>query len=170
MIKKNQLALILLTLVMMLTVYFIKSPFSEDDSKEPIENVEPTTGRLQELGVKRTTLRDERANAILELDSIIAGDSYSLEEKAAALNEKKYLNSLTEKELLLELDIINKGYQDAFVHASNDDVKIIVVAGEHSVQVANEIIMMVYNNFGLEYTNVSVTFNTAQEVMGEVAS
>ena len=91
-------------------------------------------------------------------------------EKNAALEEKRYLNSLTEKELLLEIQIINKGYQDAFVHASDQGVEITVVSSEHSVKAANEIIVMAMGGFDKVFDNVSVQFQTTEEVMGKVTS
>lgn len=173
MLKKNQLVLILLTLVLMLTVYYIKSPLgnnNEGDNK-PVsdEKVENTSGRLEELQQLRVILNEERTSTVLSLDSIIADNNKTVAEKNAALEEKRYLNNLTEKELLLELQIINKGYQDAFVHASDQGVSITVVANEHSVKTANEIIVMAMGGFDKVFDNVSVQFQTTEEVMGKVA-
>lgn len=172
MLKKNQLVLILLTLVLMLTIYYIKSPFdkSDEEIKNPEnENTEVTSGRLEELQQLRVVLNEERTETVLGLDSIIADNNSTIAEKNAALEEKKYLNNLTEKELLLEIQIINKGYRDAFVHASDTGVTITVVANEHSVKAANEIIVMAMSGFDKVFDNVSVQFSTAEEVMGEVA-
>ena len=167
MLKKNQLALILLTLVMMLTIYFIKSPF--DKNNDPGNNDEPTVGRLQELTALRVALRDERAQTVLGFDAVIADSTKTVAEKTAALNEKRYINTLTEKELLLELQIIGKGFRDAFVHASNTGVEILVVGGTESAQIANELIVMAMTGFNQEFENVVVEFKTVQEVMGEVS-
>ena len=172
MLKKNQLVLILLTLVLMLTIYYIKSPFDKSDEEiqnPDNENTEVTSGRLEELQQLRVVLNEERTETVLGLDSIIADNKSTIAEKNAALEEKKYLNNLTEKELLLEIQIINKGYRDAFVHASDTGVTITVVASEHSVKAANEIIVMAMSGFDKVFDNVSVQFSTAEEVMGEVA-
>ena len=172
MLKKNQLVLILLTLVLMLTIYYIKSPFDKSDEEiqnPDNENTEVTSGRLEELQQLRVVLNEERTETVLGLDSIIADNKSTIAEKNAALEEKKYLNNLTEKELLLEIQIINKGYRDAFVHASDTGVTINVVASEHSVKAANEIIVMAMSGFDKVFDNVSVQFSTAEEVMGEVA-
>lgn len=168
MLKKNQLALILLTLVLMLVVYFITSPFEE---KDPGGNDDNTveTGRLEELTERRSTVREERALTVLALDAIIADSSKSIAEKTAALEDKRYINSLTEKELLLELEVISMGYRDAFVHATETGVSITVVADEHSVQKANEIIIKTMLQFDQEFDNVVVTFPTAEQVMKEVS-
>lgn len=169
MLKKNQLALILLTLVLMLTVYYITSPFDNKDNDDDDDDDTTETGRLEELAARRSTIREERALTVLGLDAIIADSTKSIAEKTAALDEKRYINSLTEKELLLELEVIGMGYRDAFVHASDTGVEITVVANEHSVSKANQIIIKSMMQFDEEFENVVVKFSTAEQVMGEVS-
>lgn len=166
-LKKNQLALILLTLVMMLTVYYIKNPFNsgKDDNDDDDDTVD-VGGRLEQLAQKRLILKNSRKEIIAELDAIIASEEASVQEKAAALDQKNYLNQLTEKELLLELDIINDGYQDAFVHATEEGIAVTVVADEHSATAADEIILMTLLELGNVSSKVYVTFQTVAEVNG----
>ncbi len=166
MLKKNQLALILLTLVMMLTIYYIKSPFKKPADEEPIET--PTVGRLEELTEMRLTVREERAQVVLGLDAIIADIAATIEQKAAALEEKRYINFLNEKELLLELQVINAGYRDCFVHATSQGVEVLVVAAEHSLEDANEILLMAMQNFNFQFDNIYVNFQTVEQVSGTV--
>ncbi|MDD4000852.1 MAG: SpoIIIAH-like family protein [Bacilli bacterium] len=169
MLKKNQLALILLTLVLMLTVYYITDPF-EKEKGPPEEIPEETTGRIEELTAQRLALREERNLVILGLDAIIASNDTTIVEKENALTDKRYLNNLTEKELILELEVINKGYRDCFVHASDLGVEITIVADEHSNSTANEILIQAAMVFGLlDSANVVINFKTAQQVMGEVS-
>jgi len=171
MLKKNQLVLILLILVLMLSVYFIRSPFKDDVTDEPNdEGTVETTGRLEELQSLRLTLNEERTKEVLSLDAIIASSDKTVDEKNSALEEKRYLNSLTEKELLLEVQIINKGYRDAFVHATDTGVNITVVSDTNSVTVANEIIVMALTGFDNILNDVTVSFQTAQEVMANASN
>ena len=72
MFKKKQLALILLTLVMMLTVYYLKSPKKEVDKPVDENPIEETSGRLEPLTAMRLALKNERTEAMLALDAIIA--------------------------------------------------------------------------------------------------
>src|SRR5690554_7705888 len=150
---------------MMLTIYYIKSPF-----KKPVDDNDDddttTTGRLEELSEMRLVVRDERAQVVLGLDAIIANTDATIDQKTTALEEKRYLNFLTEKELLLELQVINQGYQDCFVHATSQGVEVIVVAEEHSITVANEIMLMAMNEFNLEFDNIYVNFQTVEQVSG----
>lgn len=168
MLKKNQLVLILLTLVLMLSVYFIRSPFKENNTDNPDDGgTVETTGRLEELQALRLTLNEERTKEVLSLDAIIASSDKTVDEKNSALEEKRYLNSLTEKELLLEVQIMNNGYRDAFVHATESGVDITVISNSNSLTIANEIIVMALSGFGDITSDVSVNFQTAEEVMGK---
>lgn len=168
MLKKNQIALILLTLVLMLTVYFLRSPFDKPGGKGPNGDELPT-GRLEELATLRSALRDERTLTVMTFDEIIASNEKTVAEKNSAVEEKRKLQQLMEKELLLELKIMGTGYQDSFVHATDQGVEIIVVSPTESADAADDIIVMALLQFGGVYTNVSVEFKTVQQVIGKVA-
>lgn len=168
MLKKNQLVLVLLTLVLMLSIYYIKSPFESDDvSGDPVSGDEQS-GRLEELTQLRLALNDERSLRMLELDAIIASDDATVQEKNVALEEKQYLNSLTEKELLLETELITSGYQDAFVHASSYGVEITVVSDDYTLSEVTKIIKEAKLDFR-DIESVFVTFKTESEVMGSTS-
>lgn len=149
----------------MLSIYYIKSPFESDDvSGDPVSSDEES-GRLEELSQLRLALNDERSLRMLELDAIIASDDATVQEKNVALEEKQYLNSLTEKELLLETELITSGYQDAFVHASSYGVEITIVSDEYSISDVTKIIKEAKLDFS-DIESVFVTFKTESEVMG----
>ncbi len=167
MFKKNQLALILLTLVMMLTVYFIKAPVKNNDPGDDTQST-PTTGRLEVLSTMRLTLKNERNEKISELNAIIGSDTATAAEINNAIEQKNKINSITECELLLELEIISLGYQDAFVHVKDNGIDVTVISNEHSISKANEIIKMTILEFDGQYPNVCVEFETVEEVMGIV--
>ena len=169
MIKKNQFALIFLTIVTMLAVWYIKAPVSADknnsDTTEVIESED--TGRLEELALMREAIRNERSLAVMSLDAVLADEEATLSTKEAALEEKKAISSLTEKEVLLELQVINSGYRDALVHATNNGVEVLVISDEDSVSKANEIILMTLASFDTEYDTVVVNFMSADELKNE---
>ena len=90
MLKKNQLVLILLTLVLMLSVYYIRSPFKNKNEEKPNDDtIKETTGRLEELQAMRVVLNEERTSKVLGLDAIIASSDKTVDEKNSALEEKK---------------------------------------------------------------------------------
>ena len=87
----------------------------------------------------------------------------SIDEKAAALSSKERLSSLTEKELLLELQVINLGYRDAFVHATSNGVEVTVISDDVSATKANEIILMTLSSFDTEASSVVVNFSKLED-------
>ena len=166
MFKKNQLALILLTLVMMLTVYFIKTPAQNNDSGDNPST--QTNGRLEVLSTMRLTLKNERNEKISELNTIIGSDTATAAEINNAIEEKNRINAITECELLLELEIISMGYQDAFVHVTDTGIDVTVISSEHSISKANEIIQKTMLEFDGKYPNICVEFESVDEVMGTI--
>lgn len=166
MIKKNQFALIFLTIVTMLAVWYIKSPVAADKENEDTTPVisEEEDGRLEEIALMREAIRNERSLAVVSLDAILADESATLASKESALQEKQAISALTEKEVLLELQVINSGYQDALVHATDSGIEVLVVSDEDSVEKANEIILMTLLSFDTGYDTVVVNFMSAEEL------
>lgn len=160
--KRNQFALIFLTVVTMLAVWYIKSPL-EANSK--VDNQKPvTTTRLEAISEMRETLRNERALEVSALNQIIASSEASVSEKEAATLSVKQMTGLTEKEVLLEVEIINLGYQDAFVHAMDDTINVLVVKDSFSASEALDIIAMVNGRFTDMEREVVVTHKSASEL------
>lgn len=162
--KKNQFALIFLTLVVMLAVWYIKSPLNKVDK----DNNNPTDApvistRVAALTSLRDSVREERSLEVASLDTIIASADTTVLQKEEALNKKQSISDLTEKEVLLELTIMNLGYQDAFVHATKDGVEVIIVADEENADIVVEIIGEVMKSFE-DTTNVVVNFKSLTEL------
>ena len=155
MIKKNQFVLIFLTIVTILAVWYIKTPLDAETSGDVDDDVVEETVSV---------FSEERSLQVAIYDEILADSNATLAEKEQALNAKNELSSLTEKEVLLELDVINLGYQDAFVHASSYGVEVTVISTDVSASKANEIIMMTLNTFNNGYDSVVVNFTTVDEI------
>ena len=148
----------------MLTVDFIKAPVKNEKPGDDVTT--QTTGRLEVLSTMRLTIKNERNEKISELNNIIGSEKATAAEINQAIEEKNRLNSITECELLLELEIINLGYQDAFVHVTDTGIDVTVISDEHSISKANEIINMTIQEFNGKYSDVCVEFETVEEVMG----
>ena len=159
--KKNQIALLCLTAVVMLAVWYIKSPLNinKDDDNSVIVSGEST--RLDALKQMREALRQERSIEVAALDKVIASESSTIAQKNYAINEKQTISDMTEKEVLMELSIINLGYTDAFVHQSNNGVEILVVADSLTEAEVIEIMNLTYNSFITE--TVVVTYKAVTE-------
>lgn len=160
--RKNQFALIFLTLITMLAVWYFKSP-SETKDETPTIIVSNTSIRNEKLSAMRDAIRLERSETISSLNDILADANASLVSKTAAAEEKEQISYLSEKEVLLETKVINLGYKDAFVHSTSSGVEVIVVANDSSATSALEIIDIINSSFD-KATSVVVNFMTADEL------
>ena len=147
--KKNQIALMCLTAVIMLAVWYIKSPLSKKPSTTDTVPAGMTLTKMRE------TLRTERNNKVAVLDEVIASPKSTVAEKNEAMTTKESLSDLTEQEVLMELSIINLGYTDAFVHASSSGVEILVIADTLSETQVLDIMSLAYASFNQETVVVS---------------
>lgn len=159
--KKNQIALLCLTAVIMLAVWYIKSPLSNVSGNDDTIAVGGSTSRLDALKTMRETLREERSIQVVALDKIIASEESSIAEKNTAINQKQLISDMTEKEVLMELSIINLGYIDAFVHQTEMGVEVLVISDALSDSEVIEIMNLTYNSFTTD--TVIVTYKSATD-------
>ena len=145
--KKNQIALLCLTAVIMLAVWYIKSPLSNVSGNDDTIAVGGSTSRLDALKTMRETLREERSIQVVALDKIIASEESTMAQKNTAINEKQSISDMTENEVLMELSIINLGYTDAFVHQTSMGVEVLVIAENLSETEVIEIMNLTYTGF-----------------------
>lgn len=162
MIKKNQFVLIFLTIVTILAVWYIKTPLDAETNGEPQDDIVSET--VSVFNEYRETIRNERSIQTAKYDEVIASSEASIEEKEAALKAKNELSALTEKEVLLELEVISLGYQDAFVHATEYGVEVTVISDDVSASKANEIILMTLGTFEKSHDSVVVNFKTLNDI------
>lgn len=160
--KKNQLALVFLTLITMLAVWYFKSPNSTKE-EVPTIIVTNTNTRNEKLTSMREAIRNERNETIKSLNDVLADENATLVSKTEAAEAKEELSSLTEKEVLLETKVMNLGYSDAFVHSTSSGVEVIVIATESSATKALEIIEIINLTFD-KNDNVVVNFMTSDEL------
>jgi hypothetical protein len=165
--KKNQIALIFLTVITMLAVWLVKSPLLKAKTDSPLpastETNIDTGSRLKEITEMRDALRDLRFAETASFDAVLADGNATLAAKSEAYNHKQELSDLTEKEVLMELRVINLGYEDAFVHSTSSGIEVLVVAEESSSAKASEIVNLVLQNF-VKAQTVVVNFTTKQEL------
>ena len=159
--KKNQLALIFLTLMTMLAVWYFKSPSAEEKEDDPTIFV--TNTKNQVLTNMREAIRKERSQRLNELNDIIADENASIVSKTAASIEKDELSALSELEALVEIKVMNLGYQDVFVHSSSSGTEVIVLANESSATAALDIINLVSETFD-KTDNIVVNFMTQDQL------
>ncbi|WP_182199513.1 SpoIIIAH-like family protein [Paraliobacillus salinarum] len=181
MLKKQTVWLLtMLSLMIVLSVYYMNANGNGDFAfiNEDILNDETTTGNVDEADVEkdsegtitestnesnelftmiRMDLSETRSNRVEQLKDIIASSSASTEEKNKAYDEMEEIDHISSKELIIEETLKSeKGFNDVLVRTKDNSVIVTVNAEELSNVEANNIMQMVYDEFGR--VNVEVKF------------
>lgn len=159
--KKSIWFLTLFSLIIVLSIYYVTMPselllntngdyFKESPvNGEPTEVEEPTT-KIEESSIL-VALRveaDEQMNAeIDELKKIILDNSKSVDEKNIAYDKIKDLNIKRGEEEKVEKQILDTYKLNSFVKINNNQIRIVIQDSNHNVELANNIIRTVQENF-----------------------
>lgn len=166
--KQTVWLLTMLSLVAVLSVYYITSPqeatVNQSEQKEQSKSNTNTTKKTSNANkttvvtneasdsvfeAMRIDLNDERSREKEELTNKVASSDLTEEERVAAHEEIEALSELSTKEDMLETMIISElGYKDALVRAENDKIQITVKADKPNAESANKIIKMVTKELG----------------------
>ena len=91
---------------------------------------------------------DEKMNAELEeLKKIILDSNTSVDEKNSAYDKMKDLNIKKGEEEKIEQQLLNTYQLKSFVKINNSQVRVVVEGSEHNVELANNIMRTVQENF-----------------------
>ncbi|WP_077621611.1 SpoIIIAH-like family protein [Sediminibacillus massiliensis] len=175
MLKKQTVWLLtMLSLMIVLSVYYMSSPNNEElaiidtfnsgeedqatsggadgenaEMLEEGESVISQTSSEELFASIRMDIEDERSVKKEQLEGIVASSTASTEEVNAAYEEMKKLEEVSTKELVLEESIVaENGYDDVLVRSEEDEVVVTVQAAELSKTEANNIIQMAKDEFG----------------------
>ncbi|MBE3570302.1 MAG: SpoIIIAH-like family protein [Bacillales bacterium] len=182
--KQTVWLLTMLSLVVVLSVYYITSPEQPKNGSELAEqkqanpsvdesakekasksqNVEVITKSAGDEAFEalRLEIQDERSKLREELTNKLASSDLSPEEKNKAYDEMEKLTEMATKENVLETLIKSKGYKDALVRADGKQILITVKANEHSAKDANEIIHLVEKEMDNQYQPIAVEFQPSK--------
>jgi stage III sporulation protein AH len=168
--KQTVWLLTMLSLVVVLSVYYITSPEQtvnqnmagvdqkNTEQKSEVKGVENEVTTTQtDAGAKiisetasdevfealRMDLEDQRSKRKEQLEEIVASTDLPSEKRNQAYDEMKHLDDIAMKEDLLESLIKAMNYDDALVRVDGGQVRITVKADKLSRSDANEIIQMV---------------------------
>ena len=177
--KQTVWLLTMLSLVVVLSVYYITSPEQqgtnmatvEEKAKDEVEKKTQDSNTIKDGGetvisgvasdevfeALRLELEDNRNELKEQLNSIIASTDIPPEKRSEAYDQMKQLDELATKESVLETLIKTMGYEDALVRADGEKVRITVKAKDHSPTAANDIIQLVRTEIGA-LQNVAVQF------------
>lgn len=152
MINKQSLwFLTLLTLVLVLGVYYVTMPNELLKSKEILESANGEVKVNIEQSDKLVALRVERDEALetsmKELQTVLTSLTASTEEKNSAFEELKLLNLTKGKEGELEDEILSTYKIKSFIEISGDKIKVVVNSSEHNATLANNIMRTVQEEY-----------------------
>lgn len=152
MINKQSLwFLTLLTLVLVLGVYYVTMPSELLKSKNVLESVSKEievnvteSDRLVALRVER----DEKLEATMkELQTVLTSATSTAEEKNSAFEELKLLNLTKGKEEELENKLLDEFKIKSFVEVNGDQIKVVVNSSEHNATLANNIMRSLQSEY-----------------------
>lgn len=170
--KQTVWLLTMLSLVVVLSVYYITSPeqqqnelaaVEEKGAKQEMESTKKdaeanATDKDAEIITNaagdeafetlRMQLQDERSQMKEELTKIMASTDLPVEKRSEAKEQMDELNEIAQKELLLETLIKSMNYEDVLVRADGEQVNITVKAEKQSKAEANKIIQTVRSEMG----------------------
>lgn len=173
--KQTVWLLTMLSLVVVLSVYYITSPESQlndlaatDENKENAQADETTENADGESTVTSTDseavfeqmrldLLEERDQMKEELVAIQGSSDKTAEEKNEATEKIEELQEISDNEKIMESLIKAENYDDVLVQTSDDGtVNVTVKAEELSAEAANDIVQLVRQNMDSPNANVAV--------------
>lgn len=152
MINKQSLwFLTLLTLVLVLGVYYVTMPSELLKSKNVLESVskeiEVNVTESDKLVALRVERDEKLETTMKELQTVLTSASTSAEEKNSAFEELKLLNLTKGKEEELENKLLDEYKIKSFVEVSGDQIKVVVNSGEHNPTLANNIMRTIQKEY-----------------------
>src|SRR3954468_18165966 len=185
--KQTVWLLTMLSLVVVLSVYYLTSPeqkqnelaaveeektaeteqMEEQTAEDPIANGAEEDAQIitnaagdEAFETLRMQLEDERSQMKEDLTKTIGSTELPVEERSEAKEQMDELNEIAQKEALLETLIKAMNYQDVLVRADGEQVNITVKAEKQSTTEANKIIQTVRSEVGP--LHAVVEFQTAK--------
>ncbi|MDR6998685.1 SpoIIIAH-like family protein [Neobacillus niacini] len=189
--KQTVWLLTMLSLVVVLSVYYITSPEQKNsneltavqqkakdqmDQKEMNSKSKASTKTEtkdektiisqvagdDEFEALRIKLEDDRSQQQEELNTVLASTDLPADERSKAYDQMQKLNQTARKEEILETLIKAKGYEDALVRADGSQVRVTVKSKKKpSATAANDIIQQVKKEIG-DTNYVAVEFQPSK--------
>lgn len=161
--KQNLWFLTLLSLILVLGVYYITMPndllekvntvLEEKNEKAVVEEVKEENF----LTAMRVSKIEERNTEISVLKEQLTKEDLSTIEKNNLFEQLKYLNEVQGKEETLEKKIKKIHKLDCFIKTQNENITTICISDKHDVSLANKIMRTIQEEYQNKM-NISVKF------------
>ena len=159
--KQNLWFVSLLSIILILCVYYISIPSNIFENTEPTisETIDAVEVNESSNLVSLRIENDETVLATIEdLQNKIVDNSNSIEEKNIAFEQLKNINQNKAKQEEIE-NIIKKEFNyDSFVKLENDQINIVINEKNHNKELANSIIKRIQSLFN-DKKYITVKFN-----------
>ena len=149
--KKGVWFLTLFSLILVLSVYYITMPTELLISDNNIQNEEtkPTikTEESSVLVALRAESDENREKEIDSLKKIISDSESSIEDKNAAFEKMKELNSNRSKEEILEEKIKTQHKLESFIKIDDNNISVTINNENHNAELANKIMRCIQEEY-----------------------
>jgi len=159
--KQTVWLLTMLSLIVVLSVYYISAPSSNTPTSQSSMTSQSTAKKNLNDGLASSHVVNDDALADYRLqkqqadkeqaqqyEKVIDSDKSTAVQVSEAQGKLQSIETMNQKESLLEGEIKSKGFADVVVNVSGSDVSVYVKAGSLSNQQANEIMRMVNSELG----------------------
>ena len=160
--KQNLWFFTLLSLILVLGVYYITMPSDllekvnvslEKNGKGKIEKVQEENL----LTAMRVNKQEERNTEISVLKEQLTKEELSSIEKNNLIEQLKYLNEVQGKEEKLEKKIKKEYQLDCFIKTETNNITAVCISNEHNKELANKIMRLIQEDYK-DKMNISVKF------------
>lgn len=141
--KQSMWFLTLLSLVLVLGVYYVTMPNellkTNVKGEEKEKEVEVTVSENDSLIAMRANRDEQVSLEIDKLEKVLTDAESTTDEKNKAFEELKVLNLNVTKESELETKILDKFGIKSYIEINNDNIKVVINSKEHDASLANNI-------------------------------
>ena len=155
--KQNLWFLTLLSLVLVLGIYYVTMPnellMGKEDTKVAVKKTKKKTKKTVKvtesstLEAMRVSLTESRKEQIDTLKSQLTNNKMTAEEKNNAYEQLKYLNELQGKEETIEKKIKQELDQNCFVKIDKENISAVCISSKHDNKLANNIMRLIQKEY-----------------------
>lgn len=150
--KQNLWFLTLLSLILVLGIYYVTMPnelLLGKEKNKVVKETKPTVEVKESstLEAMRVNKQEEREEKISSLQKELTKEGTSTEEKNSYYEQLKYLNELQGKEEKLEKKIKEKYELDCFIKIDKENISTICISEKHDNKLANNIMRLIQEEY-----------------------
>ncbi len=147
--KQNLWFITLLSIILILSIYYISIPSNTifEYTNTPDNDVTEVVSESTNLVALRVSDDEEVLNTIQELQTTLLDKNTTIEEKNLAYESLKNINATQGKEEEIEKILKDEFNYESFVKISQDQINIVISSAEHDKTIANKIITRIQSLF-----------------------